>query len=229
MTPITPDPRYPQAEFTEPETCGFIYLGMTVDPPRRIPFVRRSAKRDQAIEEFAAIARQLENHPEVVTANVYRAVLIPPIPGGPRFDAAVLIRTTSPETIARIQADDAYQRLGHAFSMTARNIRRIGDTDTTRSGTFLFNHFTGPAADRAVEVWEHLTGWFTAEAGVDNSTVLRPMDNAPPYAIVNYVRLPSGPIRFLLNQLTKPSFYRYVRGHLRANRLEPMPVLLEHA
>ncbi len=229
MNMTTRDPRYPKAEFVDVEPCGFIYLGMTIDPPRRTPLVRRSAERNKAVEKLTAIAQELEGRPEVITARVYRAVVIPPIAGGPRFDAAMLIRTTSPHTIGQVQADDAYHRLDPAFTMTARNIRRFGDTDATREATFLFNHFAARNPDRAVETWEQLTGWFTASAGVDNTTLLRPIHDDSPYALVNYVRLPGGPVRFLLNQFTKPSFYRHVRRPLRANRINTMPVLFRLA
>lgn len=64
-----------------------------------------------------------------------------------------------------------------------------------------------------------MTGWY--------ATLLQPIGTGTPYAVVNYVRLPSGPIRFLGNQLTRPSFYRYVRAHLRSNSVTAMPVLFE--
>lgn len=154
-------------------------------------------------------------------------MLIPPTRGGPRFDAAMLIRTTSPATITQVQASTTYHRLNPAFSMTARNIRRIGQTDSTRSATFLFNHFTAPDRDGAVEKWEQLTGWYTAKIGVDNFTLLQPIDNDAPYSVVNYVRLPTGPIQFLANQFTRPSFHRYVRAHLRSNSMTAMPILFK--
>src|SRR5918995_1063234 len=60
----------PQAAFAEPMPYGYVYVGMTVDPPGRAPFVRRSAKRDEALEKLKIVAGQLE---EVVRATVYRA------------------------------------------------------------------------------------------------------------------------------------------------------------
>jgi hypothetical protein len=110
--------------------------------------------------------------------------------------------------------------------MSARNTRRIGDTEKSRSGTFLFNHFTAEDSEGAVAVWENLAGWYTSKTGVDNSTLLRPIGEAP-YAFVNYVRLPRGPVRFLLDQLTKPSFHTFVRATLRANDMVAMPLLCE--
>jgi hypothetical protein len=110
--------------------------------------------------------------------------------------------------------------------MGARNTRRIGDTEENMSGTFLFNHFTAEDPERAVGAWEGLTGWYTTKTGVDNSTLLQPIGEAP-YAFVNYVRLPRGPVRFMLDQLIRPSFHTFVRTKLRANGMVALPLLCE--
>ena len=91
MESANPDLKHPQAAFAEPLPYGYVYVGMTVDPPGRAPFVRRSAKRDEALEKLKSVAGQLEALDEVVRATVYRAVLIPPLEGAPRFDVTVLL------------------------------------------------------------------------------------------------------------------------------------------
>jgi hypothetical protein len=224
MNPANPSSRYPKATFAEPLPYGYIYTGMKVDPPRRAPFVLRSSRRDDALEECESLAHQFETLGEVVRATVYRAVLIPPIEGVPRCDVIVLIETTSPEAIAEVQLSNTYERLNADFVMSARNTRRIGDTEKTLSGTFLFNHFTAEDPVDAVEAWESLTGWYTSKTGVDNSTLLQPIGEAP-YAFVNYVRLPRGPVRFLLDQFSRPSFHTFVRARLRANGMVALPLL----
>jgi hypothetical protein len=226
METANPDLGYPRAAFAEPLPYGYVYAGMKIDPPGRAPFVRRSARRDEALGECKAVAGRLEALGEVVRATVYRAVLIPPIEGTPRFDVVVLVETASPEAIAGVRTSEAFGRLGADFVMGARNARRIGDTEKTVSGTFLFNHFTAEDPEHAVEAWEDLTGWYTAKTGVDNSTLLRPIGEAP-YAFVNYVRLPRGPVRFMLDQLARPSFHTFVRARLRANGMVAMPLLCE--
>ncbi len=188
--------------------------------------MRRSVRRDEALEECKILAGRLEALGEVVRATVYRTVLIPPIAGAPRFDAGALVETTSPETVAGVRSSEAFGRLGADFAMAACNTRRIGDTEKTLSGTFLFNHFTAEDPEGAVRTWENLTGWYTTKTGVDNSTLLRPIDEAP-YAFVNYVRLPRGPVRFMLDQLLRPSFHTFVRASLRANGMVAMPLLCE--
>lgn len=224
MESVDSNPPYPKATFTESLPYGYIYAGMKVDPPSHAPFVRRSAKRDDALKECKALARQFETLGKVVKATVYEAVLIPPIEGIPRFDVILLIQTISPEAIMAVETSQPYERMNADFVMAARNTRRIGDTEKTLSGTFLFNHFTAEDPVAAVEAWENLTGWYTSKTGVDNSTLLQPIGEAP-YAFVNYVRLPHGPVRFLFDQFTKPSFYTFVRTTLRANDMVPLPLL----
>jgi hypothetical protein len=226
MESANPDLNHPRAKFAEPLPYGYLYVGMTVDPPGRAPFVRRSAKRDEALEKLKIVAGQLEALDEVVRATVYQAVLIPPIEGAPRFDMTVLVEITSPEEISGVQTSEPYRQLDADFVMGARNTRRIGDTEENLSGTFLFNHFTAEDPERALEAWENLTGWYTTKTGVDNSTLLQPIGEAP-YAFVNYVRLPRGPVRFMLDQLTRPSFHTFVRTKLRANGMVALPLLCE--
>jgi hypothetical protein len=226
MESANPGPEYPKAALAEPLPYGYLYAGMEIDPPGRAPLVRRSARREEAPGECKADAGRLEALGEVVRATVYRTVLIPPVGGAPRFDAVALVETTSPETVAGVRSSEAFGRLGADFVMAARNARRIGDTQKPPSGTFLFNHFAAADPEGAVGAWKDLTGWYTAKTGVDKSTLLRPVGEAP-YAFVNYVRLPRGPVRFMLDQLLRPSFHTFVRASLRANGRVAMPPLCE--
>jgi hypothetical protein len=213
---------HPPATFTEPTPFGYLYLGFEVDVPAHAPFVRRSDRRAAALERLTTLARELATDPLVVDATTYQAVLLPPVPGWPRFDVVQLVRTTTPEAIGRVRGSDLVERLGADFVMAARNTRRIGDTERIRSATFLFNHFTAPDPERALRAWESLTGWYTTRTGVDNSTILQPVVDAP-YAFVNHVRLPHGALRFVLDQLVRPSFLTFVRATLRTAGMVAMP------
>lgn len=232
VTIRNPSTKYPRAALREPAPYGYIYVGAEVDPPGRAPFVRRSARRDGVLAALKEHASRLEELDTVVKATVYRAVLMPPVPGAPRFDAVVLIETTVPETIDRVQRTAEYRRLieaaGKARITTLRNIKRIGDVDKTRQGLFLFNHFTADDPEVASRLWEHLAGWYTAETGLDNSTLLQPIGDAP-YALVNHARWEHGLARFAMHQFTKPSFVTFVRANLRANKTQAMPVLYKLA
>lgn len=115
------------------------------------------------------------------------------------------------------------QALGAAELMVGPNAARIGDTEADENAVFLFNHFTVSGDADPLDAWLGLTDWYTSTIGVDNSTALRPVDDGSPFALVNYVRLPSSPPHFLLNQLLRPSFHRVVRGTLRRNRMRALP------
>ena len=142
--------------------------------------------------------------------------------GRAALDVVVLVETLSPE-VAGVRFSRR-SRLGADFVMGARNARRTV-TPGSMSGTFLFNHYGRGPRRRCGERGD-LTGWYTTKTGVDNSTLLRPIGEAP-YAFVNYVRLPRGPIRFMLDQLARPSFHTFVRTKLRANGMVAMPLLCE--
>ncbi|MFA1545610.1 hypothetical protein [Actinomadura chokoriensis] len=232
VTIRNPRTKYPRATLREPAPYGYVYVGATVDPPGRAPFVRRSAHRRDVLAALKAHASRLEELDTVVKATVYRAVLMPPAPGAPRFDAVVLIETTAPETIGDVRAAPEYRWLieaaGETRVTTLRNVRRLGDVDKNRQGLFLFNHFKAEDPAVAARLWEHLAGWYAAETGLDNSTLLQPIGDAP-YTLVNHARWDHGLARFALHQFTKPSFLTFVRANLRANGIQAMPVLYKLA
>ncbi len=239
LTIVNEQPRYSRPKLIEPPALGYVYMAAAVDPPRRIPRPGRSARRTALLTRLKSLARQLEDHQEVVKATVYRAIVIPPPSGDARraarlarFDVAVLVETTSPEAIGEVQATEPYKLLLEAMTdaaedlyvMTARCIRRIGDVDKTRQGLFLFNHFVAEDPEVALQVWDHLAGWFQVETGLDNSTLLEPIGDAD-YVFVNHARWDISLPTFMLRQFAKPSFYSYVLANLRANRTGSMPVL----
>jgi hypothetical protein len=91
---------HPKATFTEPAPYGYIYVGMRIDPPSRVPFVGKSATRAEVLHKCKSLARRLDALTEVVAVTVYEAVLIPPTirvlaKDSPRFDVMVLIQTAS--------------------------------------------------------------------------------------------------------------------------------------
>ncbi|NKZ04449.1 hypothetical protein [Actinomadura latina] len=232
VTIRNPSTKYPRAALREPAPYGYVYVGAAVDPPGRAPFVRRSARRDKVLAALKAHASRLEALDTVVKATVYRAVLMPPVPGAPRFDAVVLIETTAPETIDGVRDTAEYGQLldaaGETRVTTLRNVKRMGDVDKNRQGLFLFNHFAADDPEVAAKLWEHLAGWYAAETGLDNSTLLQPIGEAP-FTLVNHARWDHGLARFAVHQFTKPSFLTFVRANLRANGTKAMPVLYKLA
>ncbi|WP_150239918.1 hypothetical protein [Nocardiopsis quinghaiensis] len=218
---------YPKARFRAPSPSGYLYVALSVAPPHgSLP--RHSAERDDAVQECLSLARALTERLDVLRARVFEAVLMPPLKEAPGFDVTMLVETVSPEVPDGVRRAAAPDGLGAELVMPAHNPARIGDTEHPASGTYLFNHFRAADGDTAVGVWEELTGWYTAKTGVDNSTPLRALEESP-FPLVNYARLPAGAASFLLGQLPRPSFHRFVRARLRANGMTALPVLYRPA
>ncbi len=219
---------HPRPEFISPLPHEYLYIGLTVDPPAHVPVVRRSARRDRVLDRCRALVEEVERIEGVADARVFETVLVPPVPGVPRFDVTLLVRATTPDVLTQVRRADLWSQLEPDLVITARNTRRIGDTERTRSATFLFNHFTAADTTTAVTTWETLAGWYTAKIGVDNSTLLQPT-GASPYALINYVRLPGSSAHFMLNQLSRPSFHRHVRRTLANSGMIALPLLCRPA
>ncbi len=210
--------------FEEPSADHFLYVGWTVDPPARLPIVRRSEPRARMIERCCDYAREAERREGTVSAIVFETEVMPPLPGTPRYDVLMLLRVRSRHELAREAVE--VRDLAPEFTMSARNTRRIGNTDRTRDASFLFNHFVAQRPDMAVAGFERVAGWFPSRLGVDNTTLLQPDDyETAPYAFVNYVRVPGGARRFLLRMLTRPTFYSHVRRVLREHHMRALPLL----
>ena len=215
-------PRAP-LPLTTPETHGFLYVGVHADEPQKGPVYRWTARRRQTATHLARAAATLLTHPEVHSVRVFRTVLVPPLPGAPRHDLALLIRTTGIEGLERVRGSEVLKSLPGQEILVGRNAARIGETEADHEATFLFNHFTAPHGVDPVRTWTGLTDWYTSTIGVDNSTALTPIEDDAEFRIVNYVRLPSGPLRLLIDQLVRPSFHRVVRGTLRRSGMRSLP------
>lgn len=210
--------------FDEPSSDHFLYAGWSVDPPARLPVVRRSDPRQRMIERCRGFAAAAESCEGVVAATVYETELMPPLPDIPRYDVLMLIRAHARRGL--VQAESGLSDLEPDFMMPAQNTRRIGDTDRTHSASFLFNHFVAQRSAVAMEGFDQVAGWFPDKLAVDNTTLLQPIDQAAsPYAFVNYVRVPGGARGFLFAMLTRPSFYTHVRRTLRTYDMAALPLL----
>jgi len=148
-----------------------------------------------------------------------------------RFDVMALVETASLEVIGAVEMSDEFQQFrkelastSHGVdSISARCVKCIGDVDKTQSGLYLFNYFVAADVDVALELWDHLAGWYMTETGLENSTLLRPLGESE-FAFVNHARWDYGLPSLLLHQ-AKPSFLTFVRGNLDHNHAGAMPVL----
>jgi hypothetical protein len=239
-TIVNAKPRYRPATLVEPPGFGYLLLSADVEPPTGLrPFPGTSAAKTALLGRLKNAAAELARLDAVERATVYRTVLAPPpagyartVEGPARFDVQVLAEITSPDEIAGVEATEAYTQLRKELDteasrvdvMRARCVKCIADVDKSRPGLFLFNYFVAEDADVALRLWDHLTGWFMTETGIDNSTVLQPTDRSQ-YAFVNHARWDYGVPRLWLRMFTKPSFWSFVQKNLNENRTGSMPTL----
>jgi hypothetical protein len=247
LTIVHPDPRYATVKLIEPATCGYLHIAAEVRPRRLPPLQRLPAGREKSelIGSLKALARELERLDAVEKVTLYDAVAIPPAGFGyvkelgdsihpARFDIVVLIETKSVTALDEVRGTGPYEALldvlrRHAkrlHVMAARNAKRIGDVDKTRDGLFLFNYFVADDAAVMLRLWDYLAGWYAVETGLDNSTLLVPLDGEPSdYLAINHARWDESLPGFLWRQFSKQSFRTYMLANLEANRVGAMPAL----
>jgi hypothetical protein len=210
----------------------------------RPAFLPSSRQKRDLIADCKHLCGKLGVMAGVQDASVFTAILRPPGRGGfiqkrrdsvhvARFDLAVLLECRSARDLAALEAQPAYRQLvacltrGSTFlhQVKATNVRRIASVDHSRQGVFLFNYFFADRVEQNLDVWSYTAGWFQAETGLDNSTVLLPTDRAASkYSIINHCRWNTlGQI--LPSLLLKPSFRSYVLAHFEANQVAAMPIL----
>jgi hypothetical protein len=233
--------RFPKAPLVEPTASGYMLVAAEVD--RRPMFLpdsrakRRLLRRvDRRLADLAADGRVLEaNAFDGLLTPARRGELLKERPDVPvaRFDLAVLVETTTPETAAELEGEAPWTELvreleaagRHSYRLRAHNVRRMGPVDHGRQGVFLFNYFYADRTDLNLAAWQYTAGWFNDQTGLDNSTVLLPdASSEPRYRLVNHARWDR--LRDVLPDLIfKRSFRSYVLAHFRANGVAAMPVL----
>lgn len=221
--------QYPEPSFLKPLNSVFVYAAWSVDPVRLGPFVRPSAVRSRKIDEFCGIAESLIRRAEVVSVRLFEASVIPPLPGMPIYDVVMLVETATRDAASTVAGERWLKEAEPAVELLATNAARFGVTDNgDPRANILLNHFTGTSnRPDAVAAWRQLSAWFAAKTGVDNSTLLQTEESAT-YVLVNYARLPGAVVGFLLAQLLRPTFYRYVRVLLKRNHLRSLPLFVRN-
>jgi hypothetical protein len=244
---VNPDPAYATVKLVEPVPRGYIHIAAEVRP-RTLPFLQRlpaGHEKSALIGRLTELARELKDLEAVEKVTVFDALAIAPARSAylkergdsiqvPRFDVVVLIETTSPAVIRDVRSTPPYEALldalrsqaKHLHVMAARNAKRVGDVDKTRQGLFLFNYFVADDARVMLQLWDYLAGWYAVETGLDNSTLLVPLEGErSDYLAINHARWDESLPRFLWRQFSKKSFRTYVLANLEANRVGAMPVL----
>jgi hypothetical protein len=232
---------YPKVALIEPVRSRFIHIAAEVD--RRPAFLPMSRVKRRLLEHCGAMCSRLEAEPGVLDATVFVAVLAPPGRGEfvekrkdkvhiARFDVAILIECDA-AAVEAIRRSAPYRELEAAVQaaasfthiIEATNARRMGPVDHTRPGIFLFNYFFADSIEQNIAVWYYSAGWFQVETGLDNSTLLRPVEpTQSEYTVINHCRW-DGLRNVLPSLLFKRSFHTYVLANFAANNVAAMPIL----
>jgi hypothetical protein len=240
---VNPDPKYQRATLIEPTTLGYLLIAAEVQP-RSAPFASNSREKTALLARLEEIAQQIEQQRAVEKVTIFDGIVFAPpnaaareragAMGVPRYDVVVLIETQSPSTAREVRGTsacaallDLLEREARRISVVAaRNIKRIDDVDKTRDGVFLFNFFVSDDQRKVVDLWEHLAGWFVTEAGLDNSTLLVPLEGErSDYVAINSARWDGSLLQLFRRQMTKKSFKTYVLANLDENQVGTLPML----
>lgn len=230
-----------RATLVEPPPYGYVLLSAAIEPPGAgPPFPGRSRRKRALLAELGSQATRLAHHDGVQRVTVYRGVIVPQPQGyakehAPRvacYDVVALIETTSPDLIPTVEATEVYQSLlstttnaaREVHTMRARCIKSLGDVAKDRPGVYLFNYFIAEDPTVAGELWEYLARWYQRATGLDNSTLLAPLE-ADDFVFVNHARWDASLARVMFDQFRRPSFRSYVLANLRTNRAGSMPSL----
>ncbi|MFC7192083.1 hypothetical protein [Halocatena marina] len=244
---VIADSTYSKAQFIEPTTLGYIHIGAEVQPSTLpITLFPPSAEKATLLEKLKQQTQQLEEFETVETATVFKAVTMPPFHRFPyikdhidslrlaQFDIAILIETSSPAVVPDVRDTTAYQTLVNTIQseatqmhvMAARNKKRIDTVNKARDGLFIFNHFVADDPEVLLELFDHLAGGYVAETGLDNSTLLVPLDEEKAdFVAINNAQWDISRFRFVWREMTNPGLRKYVQTHLEANQAGSMPVL----
>ena len=245
LSVVNPELRFPKVSLVAPSRSAYIYVAAEVD--RRPPFLFGSRQKRALIRRCKAWCQEIESATGVREAVVFKALLVPPGRGRflkqregkvhiARFDLAILIETQSLGSAEKVKQHPAYRAMLSAIQaaasyrivVTAINARRINSVDHGREGVFLFNHFFADNTQQNLGVWEYTAGWFQHETGLDNSTVLLPVNREAGYNIINHCRWDKlGDV--LPSLIFKESFHSYVLDNFEANHVAAMPILYELA
>jgi hypothetical protein len=235
---------FPTVSLMEPASSRYIQIAAEVDLNPIPLFLWSSPRKRKLLADCKNWCAQLKQDLNLISADVFKAALRPPGQGEfvkerpdkvhiARFDVAVLIEASSDEVVKQVQEHPAYQEMEKAIQtaasythiITASNTRRIGPVDHSRQGVFLFNYFFADDTAQNLAVWNYTAGWFEAETGLDNSTVLLPSNaEGSQYNIINHCRW-DGWSDILPSLIFKKSFHSYVLDNFYANKVAALPIL----
>src|SRR5699024_12513629 len=124
-----------------PEPYGFLYVGFHAQHRTSGPLVRDTARRLEYSSHLQKTATALEKVKGVHSIRVYRARVLPQVPGITQHDHVMLIRTETPQELEDVRKQRLLQSLNPQEILVGENAARIGETETDPESTYLLNHF----------------------------------------------------------------------------------------
>ena len=235
---------YPKAKLIEPNTKGYIQIAAKIDTTPFPFFLRTSKKKKQIINWLDRILTKTSNIDGVQEINSFKAVIIPPAKHEylesvrskihvANFDYTILIETENVDSAKSLRKDPLIEEIVEYLNThtkdihisTFKNAKRINEVDKKRKGIFLFNYFYAADVNQLLPVWEYTAGWFTAETGLDNSTLLMPVDNNDSdFGVINHCRW-NKLSDFMPKIMFKKSMRKYVVENFDANQIASMPMM----
>jgi hypothetical protein len=240
--------QFKEVTLIEPSKSCYLLISAEIDHSPFPFFLATSPQKQKLIREAKEWCKKLERESNVISAVVFKASVIPPGKGKflkkrlkevqlARYDFAILIEAPSLSNIESIKSSGEYKNMESAIKsiatlahiITASNIKRINPVNHKKQGVFLFNYFYADNLQQNIDVWHHTAGWFQQETGLDNSTVLLPIDkDKSKYTIINHCRWDKMS-DVLPSLIFKCSFHSFVLDNFYANNVGAMPVLYKLA
>jgi hypothetical protein len=244
---VGPKDKFPEVSLMEPAQSGYLMLAAEVDHRPPIGFFVTSGRKKRLLSALKTLAQTLADTDDVLDATVFKALIIPPGRGAflkkrpdvkvARFDVVMLVEFKSIEAARNYQDTPEWAALlaetkensHHFMSVAASNTRRIGPVNHAVNGVFLFNYFYADSLDINLQVWNYTAGWFQDQTGLDNSTVLLPLEATKvPYTIINHCRW-DGLRNILPALLFNRSFKPFVLDNFEQNNTAAIPILYQLA
>lgn len=235
---------YDKVSLVNPSKSKYIHIAAEIDKKPTPFFLTSSSKKKELIAQCENWCRDLKKITGIIEISLFKATIIPPGMGEyvkenrdrihlAKFDFVILIETDSEASGNEVRSHEVYKKMlnkirdvsSYTHIVSAYSIRRINNVNHKKQGVFLFNYFSSRSKEQNLMVWEYTAGWFEKETGLDNSTLLSPleMENAE-YSIINHCRWDNY-LDILPSLFFKKTFKKYVLDNFYINNVGAQPIL----
>lgn len=241
---INKDIQLKKVSLIQPSTSVYFFLVAEIDRSIFPFYLFQSSAKKSLLKLVKEWCLALEQQSGIINATAFSAILVPPGRGKflesrrneskvANYDVAVLIEADSLTEIDKISLNTDYQNIiiqlnnkaKFLYQTIATNVKRIAAVDHRTDGIFLFNYFYADSLQQNLAIWEYTAGWFQQVTGLDNSTVLLPVEKGKSvYTIINHCRW-NKLSDILPALLFNKTFRTYVLDNFYANNVAAMPIL----